>query len=197
MISILKLKHMLGYLKHYYYGPNPSQFGQYGLNVEINKPFACSNPQNVYLGNDVRLRPGCTIINNKKKFVIKDHSEAANNLMVITANHGWKEGIGKWQSELNLSKELDVEKDIIIENDVWIGANVTLLSGVTIGRGCIIAAGCVVTKSTKPYTIYGGVPGRPLKAKYTIDEILKHEELLYKEEDRYTREELEKIFAED
>lgn len=66
MISILKLKHMLGYLKHYYYGPNPSNFGQYGLNVKINKPLACNNPQNVYLENDVSLRPRYTIINNKK-----------------------------------------------------------------------------------------------------------------------------------
>lgn len=39
----------------------------------------------------------------------------------------------------------------------------------------------MVTKFTKPYTIYGGVSGRPTKAKYTIDD----------------REELEKIFAED
>ena len=38
MISILKLKRMLGYLKHYYYDYDPSEFGQYGLNVEINKP---------------------------------------------------------------------------------------------------------------------------------------------------------------
>jgi acetyltransferase-like isoleucine patch superfamily enzyme len=196
MISILKLKRMLGYLKHYYYDYDPSEFGQYGLNVEINKPFVCNNPKNVYLGNNVRLRPSCTIITHTGKFIIKDHSEASNNLMVVTGNHGWTNGIGKWQTDLNLSQELDVEKDIVIENDVWIGANVTLLAGVTIGRGCIIAAGCVVTKSTKPYTIYGGVPGHPLKAKYTIDEILKHEELLYKEEDRYTRDELEKIFTE-
>ena len=31
MISILKLKRMLGYLKHYYYDYDPSEFGQYGL----------------------------------------------------------------------------------------------------------------------------------------------------------------------
>lgn len=195
MISIFKLKHMLGYLKHYYYGPAQSEFGHYGLNVEINKPFSCNAPQNVYIGNHVRLRPGCTIISHSGKFIIKDHSVASNNLMVITGNHGWKNGIGKWQIDINSCGNLDIEQDVIIENDVWIGVNVTLLAGVTIGRGCIIAAGSVITQSTKPYTIYGGIPGRPLKAKFSIEEILQHEKLLYKEEDRFTREELENIFA--
>lgn len=46
-------------------------------------------------------------------------------------------------------------KNIIIENNVWIGANCTIMSGVKISEGSIIAAGTVITKSTKPYTIYG------------------------------------------
>lgn len=88
------------------------------------------------------------------------------------------------------------DKDVIVKEDVWIGMNVTLLCGVIIGRGAIISAGAVVTKDIPPYCIAGGVPAKPIKFKWTIDQILEHESELYPEEERFSREQLEKIFAE-
>jgi acetyltransferase-like isoleucine patch superfamily enzyme len=88
------------------------------------------------------------------------------------------------------------DKDVIVESDVWIGRNVTLLCGITIGRGAIIGAGAVVNKDVPPYCIAGGVPAKPIKFKWTIDQILEHEAMLYPEEERFSREQLEKIFAE-
>lgn len=69
----------------------------------------------------------------------------------------------------------------------------TLLSGVTIGRGATIAAGAVVAKSMPPYCICGGVPAKPIKFYWSVDEILEHEAKLYPEEERFSREELERI----
>lgn len=85
---------------------------------------------------------------------------------------------------------------VIIEDDVWVGAHVTILKGVTIGRGSVVAAGSVVNKQTPPYSISGGVPAKTIKFRFTIEEILEHERILYPEHERYTREQLEKIFAE-
>lgn len=81
---------------------------------------------------------------------------------------------------------------VIIEDDVWTGANVTILKGVTIGRGSVIAAGAVVTKSCPPYSIIGGVPAKVLKFRFTVDEVIEHERLLYPEDKRFTQEELER-----
>ena len=67
------------------------------------------------------------------------------------------------------------------------------MSGVTIGRGCTVAAGAVVAKSMPPYAVVGGVPAKVIKFQWTIDEILEHERVLYPENERFTREELEKI----
>ena len=67
---------------------------------------------------------------------------------------------------------------------------------VTIGRGTTVAAGAVVTKPMPPYCVCGGVPAKFIKFYWTIDQILEHESKLYSEEDRYTREQLERIFAE-
>lgn len=85
----------------------------------------------------------------------------------------------------------EVDLPIIIEDDVWIAANVTILKGVTIGRGSVIAAGSVVNKSTPPYSISGGVPAKTIKYRFTIEQVLEHERILYPESDRYTREQLE------
>ncbi|EFR44685.1 CatB-related O-acetyltransferase [Streptococcus pseudoporcinus] len=68
---------------------------------------------------------------------------------------------------LNEKYEAVSNGDIIIEDDVWIGTNAIILSGVTIGKGAVIAAGSVVTKDVPPYTIYGGVPAKLIKKRFS------------------------------
>lgn len=60
---------------------------------------------------------------------------------------------------------------IIIGNDVWIGANVSIMDGITIGDGAIVAANAVVNKDVPPYTIVGGVPAKPIKKRFTDNNI--------------------------
>lgn len=67
---------------------------------------------------------------------------------------------------------------VIIEKDVWIGANVTILKGVTVAEGCVIGAGTVLTKSTHPYGIYVGVPGRRVSERFTNEELEDHINIL-------------------
>lgn len=58
---------------------------------------------------------------------------------------------------------------VTIGHDVWIGHGVTVLAGVTVGDGAVLAAGTVVAKDVAPYTIVGGVPAKPIRARFPAE----------------------------
>lgn len=60
--------------------------------------------------------------------------------------------------------------DVVIGNDVWIGSGAKIMSGVTIGDGAVIAAQALVTRDVAPYSIAGGNPCQPIRARFP-DEI--------------------------
>lgn len=66
-----------------------------------------------------------------------------------------------------------------IESDVWIGDGCLIMSGITIGRGSIIAARSVVTRDVPPYCVYGGVPAKEIKRRFsTCEETIVHDQML-------------------
>jgi virginiamycin A acetyltransferase len=59
----------------------------------------------------------------------------------------------------------------VIGNDVWIGRDAVIMPGVTIGDGAIIAANAMVVSDVPPYTTVGGNPAKPLKKRYSDEDI--------------------------
>ena len=127
---------------------------------------------------------------------IKHNVVASHNLKIITGDHERRVGVFcNTITSATKNYNLGLDQPVVIESDVWIGMNVVILKGVTIGRGSTVSAGAVVHRSMPPYCICGGVPAKVIKFYWTIDQILEHEAKLYLEEERYTRKQLEEIFA--
>ena len=174
-----------------------SKYGYIADDVSLIPPLNIRNPKNVFLYGHNKIEDA-TITTIIGKFIMKKGSAAAEGLSVHSGNH--MQVVGKFYrtvtNEDKIKSGKPFDKDIIVEEDVWIGCNVTLLAGAHLGRSSVIAAGAVVNKEIPPYCIAGGVPAKPIKFKWTIEQILEHESKLYPEEERYTREDLEKIFSE-
>lgn len=175
--------------------PRVSKFGEFHSSSVIVPPVAISGRHNIFIAHNCSIASDAILYATNAQIVIKQHFVSAKGLHIITGAH--ERRIGRFcasitEAEKDHSKGLD--KDVIINEDVWAGMDVTILPGVSVGRGCTLAACSVLTKSTPPYSIWGGQPARFIKFYWTIDQILEHESVLYPFEDRYTREQLEEIF---
>lgn len=180
--------------KHYVY-PSIASYGYLGKNARVLTPASLVGARNMYLDENVSIGPYSIIYAPKTKIHIKRNSYSGPRLFISTGNHYSK--VGKFSrlttDEDKVKDGVVLNWDVTIDEDVWIGANVTLLCK-HIGRGAIIAAGAVVKDDVPPYSIVGGVKAKVLKFRFTIDEILQHEEALYDERDRFSKKEIEEIF---
>lgn len=107
------------------------------------------------------------------KVTIGNYTMIANDVCIIGADHNFHQPgipmVFAGREELH---------ETIIGHDVWIGARAIIMVGVKIGNGAIVAAGAVVTKDVEPYAIYGGVPAKKIKDRFTPKQIAEHEQML-------------------
>ena len=178
---------------HHYFSFKRKSLGYCHESVNIGTPFVVGNPKNVFLYENVSIGGGHISATNAK-FIMKKNSVSSSGLMVRTGNH--YQEVGKlfrfiddsYKKENGLFELYD--KDVVVEEDVWLGVNVTILSGVTVGRGAIVAAGAVVTKDVPPYSVVGGVPAKFIKFKWSLEDIMRHEQIIYSESERISQEAL-------
>lgn len=97
---------------------------------------------------------------------------SANHTMKSMSTYPFPLFFEEWgMDKANVTDAWDHKGDIVIGNDVWIGYEAVVLSGVTIGDGAIIGARAVVTKDIAPYTIVAGIPAKPVRKRFSEEEI--------------------------
>ncbi len=177
----------------YYFQTKRSSFGFIDKTAKIRYPLMVRGGKNVSLYEHTIISSGAKILAGRAKFIMKKYSGAAENLTVVTGTHLNK--VGWWY--LNITNDMKADKldrDVIVEEDVWIGMNVTLLHGITIGRGAIVGSGAVVRNNVPPYAIVIGNPAKVVGFKFTPQEILEHERILYNEGERLSERVLAKNY---
>lgn len=151
-------------------------------------------PENMFLDDYVVIQEHTNFISNKGKLVVGKYSVISSGCTIIPGTHTLTVGVPFYLSTINHIN--DLEGDVIIEEDCWIGAGCILLPGIHVGRGAVVGAGSVVKKDVPPYGVVVGVPAKIVASKFTIEEIIKHEEILYPENDRIKRDKLASLFEE-
>lgn len=150
--------------------------------------------ENMIIDDNCVIQDHINFISNKGKLIVKKYSVISSGCTVIPGAHKLMVGVPFYLS--TLKHVGDEEGDIVIEEDCWIGAGCILLPKCHIGRGAVVGAGSIVTKEVPPYAVVAGNPARIIATKFTIDQILAHESVLYPVAERMKREELESIFKE-
>lgn len=151
--------------------------GALGDNSKICSSCDITPPQNVFIGDNSVIGSRCLLWTTNAKIVIGDYVIFGPQVSCISGNHVTDQ-IGKhiceYTDEDKKRYGAKYDADILVDDGVWIGANVTVLSGAHIAEGCVIAAGAVVTGDTIPYGIYGGVPAKLIRMRFTEEQLNKH-----------------------
>lgn len=170
-------------------------FGLLGNNSIVEYPLHIESPKDIYIYENVRIRNNVHIINApSEKVTIKKYSVIAGNVTICTNSH--RSTVGIPQFLLGASHINDKSAEVVIGEDVWVGTNATIMPGVTLGRGCIVGAGSIVTKSVPPYALVVGSPAKIIAKKFSLEDIILHERILYPEKERFSKEYLQEIFDE-
>ncbi|MCC6321842.1 MAG: hypothetical protein IT438_10465 [Phycisphaerales bacterium] len=92
-------------------------------------------PENITIGNDVRITAGCVIMSHIKA----PHYLRESGLVPV------------------------VLKPVILEDHCFIGVNSVVMPGVTIGKASVVTSGSVVVTNVPPYTMVQGNPAKVIK----------------------------------
>jgi acetyltransferase-like isoleucine patch superfamily enzyme len=111
----------------------------YGSNVIFKAGAVIYYPENLSIGNHVRVGDDCFIM-AIGGIEIGDGTIISRNVCIHSGNHNYK------TAEMTPYDKTYDKRKINIGKAVWIGQNVNILPGVTIGDGAIIGMGTTVSK---------------------------------------------------
>lgn len=146
-----------------------ARLGEVGRDVRIFPGLFVERPENVALGDHVRINVNC-MLQAHARIEIGAFTMIGANCLIVTANHDVaKRGFAAFDTQFH--------RPVTIGRHCWLGAGVTVLPGVTIGDEAVVGAGSTVTQDLPPGGIYAGSPARFIrprprdgKAEPTIDQ---------------------------
>lgn len=172
----------------------PNRYGKRSVHSDIGYESIVTTPENVYLENFTRIQNHLNFISYKGKLTVKKYAAIGAGCIIIPGDHVPTVGVPQYLAgKLHIN---DVDGEIVVGEDAWVGAGTILLSHCKIGRGAVVAAGAVVSKQVPPYAVVAGIPAKIIATRFSVEQILKHELILYPPEERMSKEVLEHLFEE-
>lgn len=170
IVSVLDPRAWLHLLKivNYYNVTNavPARQLTRGRSLNLSPTASLSNPQNIVLGERVRIGAHSSLWAGpgQGRIVLGDDVVIGPNVMVTAANYRFNDGSPVNDQAMN-------EADVIVGRDAWIGAGAVLLPGAEVGDGAIIGAGAIVRGKVAPGDIVATTPAQPIGKRRGWDDV--------------------------
>ena len=170
----------VSYLAQYYFADNSFGFKKVGSNVKIHTQSIIPNPENVEIGDNVRIDAFSVlsahriiigsnvhigahcVLSGRGKIEFKDFSAMSHGSEIFTSTDDLTVP-ALTNTTVPLELQALITAPVTIEKHAIIGTKSVIMPGVTLGFGSVVGAMSYVKESVKPYTIVGGVPARFLK----------------------------------
>jgi acetyltransferase-like isoleucine patch superfamily enzyme len=151
----------------------------FGKNVDIRRPHLVGFGSHVSVdtgayittaaevGDYVHIGPYVTVIGGPEaRLVMRNFTNLAAGCRVICGSDRFMgEGLIGPASLPDEFKDKMKLAPVVIEDFANVGTNAVIMPGVTLAQGSVIGACSLVTESTEPWTVYAGIPAKPLKAR--------------------------------
>lgn len=116
----------------------------------------------ITVGRNSTVNSGC-VLDNRGPISIGSNVSIAHDCRIYTAGH-----------DIDSPDFAVTTRSVSIGDHAVLFAAAMVMPGVTIGEGAVVFPGSVVTKDVAPYTVVGGNPAKPVRARskdlrYTID----------------------------
>ena len=98
-------------------------------------------------------------------FILEDNTiqpfvKIGNNCVLWSGNHIGHHSIIK--DHVFITSHVVISGNCIIENYCWFGVNSTIRNNLLIKEGSLISMSSCITKNTDEYTVYLGIPAKPI-----------------------------------
>lgn len=168
----------------------PKAYRKAGPHTEFLGPLY-TVPQFVELDNWTRLQADTRVISSGGILRVKKFSAVGADCTFVPGSHVPTVGLPQFLSRTHVN---DRAGEIVVEEDVWVGTRCTFLEKAHVGRGAVVGACSLVTKEVPPYAVVTGAPAKVVAVRFSLEQILRHEAILYPPEERTPRSRLEQLF---
>lgn len=161
----------------------------FGANVSISNDVILHNPQNIIIGDNVRIDTQCMLIAGKNtkitlgsyihigagtymfgasgNITLEDYSGTSSRCALYTSNDDYTDGYMTNPMAPEDRKKVKIG-DITLKKHVIVGCFTVILPNVTLEHATSVGAHSLVSKSTQPFDLILGAPAKFIKKRKNV-----------------------------